>query len=113
MSKSYIDTVVQFIIPRMATVLKAKGLPIGVEEVTLDDKVALYPNPAKDAFYVKSMDVQKADRIVILNMNGQSVKTFGSTEFSESIDISDISPGIYFVAIHTESGTAVKKLNIQ
>ena len=113
LSKTYIDTVMEFIMPRIVTVLKAEGLPIGVEEITLDDKVALYPNPAHSRFMIKSTSVQEAEEIEILNLNGQLVRRVGFTLFNEGVDISGLSPGIYFVKINTDEGTAVKKLQIQ
>ena len=80
---------------------------------SLDDKVALYPNPAHNRVLIKSTAVQEAEEIEILNLNGQLVKRVGHTSFNIGVEVSDIGPGIYFLVINTDQGTAVKKLQIQ
>lgn len=56
--------------------------------------------------------------IKVMNITGQMVKTVqastGAQEFVESIDVSDLNPGVYIVTIESENGTAsAKKVFIQ
>jgi len=58
-SQAWIDTVMAFIVPRMATVLQAEGVPAGIQEFDLEMKV--YPNPSSTGL----MNVVTANNVAI------------------------------------------------
>ena len=75
-------------------------------------KVALYPNPAKDAVNI----LAEGDilHIAVYNLLGQEVESVdmnGTNHFV--LNTSNYATGVYIVNIATEKGTAVKRLVVQ
>ena len=73
---------------------------LDVEEVVADKDVAVYPNPANDVIFVKGEELQFVE---IYNSIGQKVISKNISD-SESIDIADITSGMYFVQILDKKG---------
>lgn len=71
------------------------------------ERIAIYPNPTNSDIYLnfKSLNISK---IQIVNSIGQNVKTLNN-DF-ESINIADLSSGIYILKINTEFGMINKKI---
>ena len=111
--KTYVDTIQGYIHPRIAMVLKANGVSIGVDENEISSQFAIYPNPTSTEFRISSTLIEKASSVEIMNISGQVVKTVEGVEFNNSIDVSDLAKGAYFIVINTNEGKAVKKLMIQ
>lgn len=64
---------------------------------------SLYPNPAKDKLAVSSSDPNESMTVEVMDMNGKVLSTHRVTNHS-AIDVSDISTGVYFVKILSETG---------
>lgn len=74
-------------------------------EAHSNSSIRIYPNPASDFLNISSeKEILNAE---IMNIGGQLVKTV-SGHFN-SVDISDLSDGFYFVKVYTESGTETLK----
>jgi hypothetical protein len=71
------------------------------------ERIAIYPNPTNSDIYLnfKSLNISK---IQIVNSIGQNIKTINN-DF-ESINIADLSSGIYILKINTELGMINKKI---
>lgn len=66
---------------------------------------SLYPNPIQNEF---QLDINfLVDKVEIVTLQGQVIKTFGN---QESYDISDLSSGMYVLSIHSNEGNSVKKI---
>jgi hypothetical protein len=66
----------------------------------------IFPNPVKD---VLNLNYDKAiSQIDVYDVNGKLVKTF--TTVNGSINVSDLSDGVYMLNIQTEEGLIVKKI---
>ena len=85
--------------------------PDGIDDHTLD-AVRLRPNPATDHFYIDVPD-QIIDRIEIVSSTGQIVHTQKNLTGSESIDISFLRSGVYFVRYETSGRVGIRKLIVQ
>jgi PKD repeat protein len=88
---------------------------VGINEVTLDKNINLYPNPTNSQFTVDfSMYQQSNVEINVYNMVGKLVKTVSSKDITDKmiIDMSNQSSGIYIVNIKTPAGTIIKKLSL-
>ena len=85
--------------------------PDGIDDHTLD-AVRLRPNPAKDHFYIDVPD-QNIDGIEIVNSTGQVVHTQKNLTGSESIDISFLRSGVYFVRYETSGRVGIQKLVVR
>ncbi len=62
-------------------------------------KVAVYPNPASDVVTVKNAE---NSNIVVVNMVGEVVATVENASALESINISNLANGTYFVRVNAE-----------
>lgn len=74
-------------------------------EFQLNNKFSVYPNPISNQFQLNT-DIS-IDKVEVLNLQGQVIKTF---ESQESYNINDLSAGIYLVMIHSEEGKGIKKI---
>ena len=71
----------------------------------LNNKFSVYPNPINNQFQLNA-DIS-IDKVEVLNLQGQVIKTF---ESQESYNINELSAGIYLVMIHSEEGKGIKKI---
>lgn len=78
---------------------------LAVTDSQLDDNLFVYPNPTIDILNISS----KANNISVMNSAGQVVK---QSQNSESIDLSTLPAGIYFVNIQRKINgpTVIKKV---
>lgn len=67
--------------------------PTGISEIN-NTKIKLYPNPASNELSIQSEEIIK--EVLIYNSQGKLVKT----ETKNTIDVSDLAKGIYFVNIN-------------
>lgn len=80
-------------------------------EETEEDKIRIYPIPAKDFVNIIIDDENiKACNIKIYNSLGVSVI---SQEFENAIDISELPVGLYFINIYCDNKTYVKKIFVE
>ena len=82
------------------------GAHVGVPEVSHNTHMSVYPNPATDQIGVTLS--QNAD-IVIYNIMGQNVMTVEGHAGANTINISNLTSGIYFV----NAGTDTQKLIVK
>jgi len=68
--------------------------------------VSLFPNPATDNI---TIEIPQQAKIQIVNMQGQLVKEIDADSNETSVDISALSPGLYFVKITMGSLAIVRK----
>jgi hypothetical protein len=90
-------------------------VPLGI--TTFDDNsLVLYPNPASNLIQIELINTnEQINRIVIYDMLGKAVKTIVvTTTSSVSVDVSDVSKGMYLIEIISENNLKItKKLIIQ
>lgn len=71
------------------------------------EKIEIYPNPSSSQIFIKLNDVPVSN-LEIINMFGQKVKNFQDN--FESIDISDLPPGVYILNLNSEMGILSKRI---
>lgn len=83
--------------------------PLNVKDATMrSNSMLLYPNPAQAEFVIESPE--KLSRIEITNIFGQTVYSGKCNDKRIEINISELSPGIYFAKVRRADGyEAVKK----
>ena len=74
----------------------------------LEDYIMVYPNPATSMLNI-NMDVHPAE-LIIFDLNGRPLLHKNSTENSTVLNIENLSKGLYFLQIISESGTFSKKI---
>lgn len=96
-------------IPLMTDYAGTCGL--SVEDNTLEEGITLYPNPAKNEFFIKSAYLN-IDKIEIYDINGRLVSDIDISEVSrvKAINMNNASKGVYFVNIHSEGRFVTRKL---
>lgn len=83
-------------------------------KMTALNTIKLYPNPAHSTVNVATMFNDLSNRIVIYDLNGQIVKDVKveSGEAINTLNISNLAPGMYIVDIHTPSQISTRKLSV-
>lgn len=82
---------------------------LGVNDNTLaSESITVTPNPTKGIVTVNGISDVKT--ITVLDING---KTIASKNNTTTIDLSNQTPGLYFVKIQTEKGSATKKIVVE
>lgn len=78
---------------------------LGLATNSLDKRLSIYPNPSTGQVNI-SLENENIDKVEILNIFGEVVKT----EATSQIDISELAIGIYIFKIHTVTGVIQKKI---
>jgi len=74
------------------------------------DNITIYPNPANDELKIENGEL-KIENVEIFDVYGRKIFNFQLSTFN-SIDVSGLHSGIYFVKITTEQGVTTKKIII-
>lgn len=81
----------------------------GLNDVVPDEKVILYPNPAKDVLLVKT-SAAKFEIATIYSVSGRQVKTLKLMEGERiSIPLGELSSGLYFIRLQGDKKAVVRK----
>jgi len=115
-AKTYIDTIVGFIVPRIAAQFDlATFVGVGVKEVKVNEILNMYPNPAKEFVTVSIPSTEiKIGSIEVVDIVGRSMMSEKVAAHTYQINTSSFNKGIYFVRITLENGNSgVKRLVIE
>ncbi len=77
--------------------------------LTLDEKIKLFPNPAKNIVNIKL--ISSFNKIKIFDSSGKLILNIQNSE--NKIDVSKLTSGIYFIELLNDKGVQRKKLIIQ
>ena len=80
--------------------------PSAVGEISLDEKLVLYPNPVNDRLFVNA-DLSQAESVEIFSLMGQQMNTEILTD--NSISTVSLSAGQYIIAIKNNEGRLVQR----
>jgi hypothetical protein len=92
---------------------------VGIKENIKDiSNLNLFPNPAKNNFNLSFVNENaEAISLEIINALGQTVRkeSLGNTKgmINQSVDVSNVEAGVYFVKVNVGERTSTKKLTIQ
>ncbi len=93
----------------ISNIIGSPASTINIAKQTLE----IYPNPAKDAIILKLSSYSNGNIIRILNSQGMLVKsietTLNNNLTSETISISDLASGLYFINVGTISSRFIKE----
>ncbi|MGZ4036220.1 MAG: T9SS type A sorting domain-containing protein [Bacteroidia bacterium] len=73
----------------------------GVEELSDAKKIAVYPNPATSILHVDDLSIPENSQIEVTNALGQTILKL---PFSNTIDVSDLTQGVYSLKITSRDG---------
>ncbi len=80
---------------------------LGLSENAIANKIVVYPNPSADVFYVNKPVSLEIDTVKIYSVLGQLIE---EQPFSETVDISEIPSGLYYIYFETNFGRIHKTL---
>lgn len=83
-------------------------MSLGVKEFSSDFSV--YPNPTNGIVTIENRSNAIVNSAQITDINGRIIRTSQVNEVSSSIDISDLSAGVYLMNIASDQGTITKKI---
>ena len=83
---------------------------LGVSDLVFG-KMALYPNPTKGQLQIDNVSLQKAS---VYDALGKLVKTksFG-VELNNTLDLSDVTKGVYFIYLQSEGANIARKIVVE
>ncbi|WMW78255.1 leucine-rich repeat domain-containing protein [Flavobacterium sp. 20NA77.7] len=77
---------------------------LNANSFVFENEFALYPNPVKDNFAIKTKNSLEIQSLEIYNTLGQIVLAI--PRFSENVDVSSLQRGTYLVKVNTEKGSS-------
>lgn len=89
---------------------------VGLNEVSKNNNISLYPNPAQNNLSVVIENVQANGNISIVDAIGKSVYSTaleGKGKVFTNVDLTNISNGIYFVRVNSGNSVSVQKLIVK
>lgn len=78
---------------------------LGLDEQSLS-AVRVFPNPTHDLLFIES-ESEKIEQVAIYDNTGRQIVS--TTTVDNSIDVSNLTRGLYFLEITTENGKAVER----
>lgn len=92
------------------------GAPVGItENENADQSIHIYPNPAQNILFINFEEESRKEALInIIDLNGRVVKTINNenTNSGLSVDISNLSTGMYTIRFMYDNKVLVKKLSI-
>ena len=85
--------------------------PLGIYEILEKNAINIYPNPANQILYLKSLQPISAASLKIMDITGRELlnQSINTQQSLLSIDVSSLSAGIYFLNIENSKGILVTK----
>jgi hypothetical protein len=97
--------------PLLAVLDSVAGVtPVGIETLTAQHVVSVYPNPAKDIVTVSGLDFNSSTKYVIslFDALGRKLLSSSLTSGAESISVAELEGGVYYYSI---TSTASRSAN--
>ncbi|MGC4040666.1 MAG: T9SS type A sorting domain-containing protein [Flavobacterium sp.] len=83
------------------------------EEFTLENGIALAPNPAKDFITIANKSAVELTDALISDASGRVIQTLKLHNNDNQIDLSSYASGMYFIKINSAEGSVVKRFIIK
>lgn len=80
---------------------------LGIVEVNPEENALLYPNPAREKFYVSG--IQPIKQLILYDASGKIIAKTNQSQMA----VSDLASGVYFVKIITQNTNTVKRLVVK
>ncbi|MEK8180438.1 S8 family serine peptidase [Flavobacterium buctense] len=85
------------------------GLSLDTRNYNLDDTIFIYPNPTNDILNFNLKDTVEISAINIHDVSGKQVFRNENVSGTSSIDVSNLTSGVYFVTFQTDKNAVTKK----
>ena len=84
---------------------------VGIYPIVDTNVIRIYPNPAKNYIVIEQAD-DKNTRVIVYNIQGVMVDTFGIDNIIYKHSVASYQPGLYTLLLMNDNDTMVKKLLI-
>lgn len=86
-------------------------LVTSIEEVQMEEEIAIYPNPAVNQLIIEVANQFEAMNVQVFDMGGKLVHEVNMNTATNKhlLDVSEFDHGLYFVRINTSNASLVKK----
>jgi hypothetical protein len=81
---------------------------VGIEDFSIDKQVSIFPSPTNDFIKIKS-EKYKLEVATISDLSGKIIFTKKISGTNETLDVSFLSSGLYFLYLQTSKGGCTKK----
>ena len=88
------------------------GTALSTRDLVAQIDFSIYPNPAVDVLNI-STDNGNVETVQILDLSGRLVKSIQNLNGNQTIDISDLNTGVYFVQVSVNGTVETKRLVVQ
>ena len=83
-----------------------------IEQLANINEVNVYPNPATNIIQVSLANINENTTLIIADMLGNTVKQVSGINSQVSINVADLSEGVYTINVSTDKGAVNKRLVI-
>jgi Secretion system C-terminal sorting domain len=81
---------------------------VGIDELNLQEYILIYPSPVKCYLNIESKNIE-IKKIGITDLSGKKILPLDYNKVMHKLNVSNLTPGIYFLMIETKEGNCVKK----
>jgi hypothetical protein len=86
---------------------------VSVYEIHPVSKLLCYPNPATDLITIESDQIGAKASLEVMNLSGQIVRTTETTSSPVSLDVSNLTEGIYFIRVISQEGVQTSQIIVK
>ena len=84
---------------------------LGIWEEAAAKAYTVYPNPSNGKLFIEARNIKILEQIIVRNASGQSVLTHHPAHsILQTLDLSDLDAGLYFVEIQTDQAVYLEKI---
>jgi hypothetical protein len=91
----------------------SRGVSVSSEGLVVSGDFTMYPNPAKGYINLNVETLVGAGSIVVTDLYGKIVKTQNLSMGTNTVNISNLSKGMFFISTITNEGKVTKKLIVE
>ncbi|QNR24033.1 T9SS type A sorting domain-containing protein [Croceimicrobium hydrocarbonivorans] len=104
--RAYQDTILGYVTPRLIYQMNL----IGTEEFNFNKSISMYPNPAQHTLSLELMDADlDLSSYEIMDNTGRMVSAGSLEGMKNDISIESLKPGVYFISVQTNRGSATSR----
>ena len=88
---------------------------LGIEEDKLNEGIRVYPNPTKGRLFISNDGHINLQKVVVFDVSGRLIvqRDISNTSGLTTISLAEVSKGVYFVNIHSDTAFITKKLILE
>ena len=102
-----------YAVGKNGTIIKTANGGTGIEDLTNQINVSIYPNPASTLLTIDNSSQEKNLELQLINIEGQTVLNETTNSSRNVTNISELANGIYFLQVRNDKTTFNAKLIVQ